>query len=67
MRMILCQVDDLGETFTFSECNFATQAPGPFNYQTCVLFTGQPVATSIEGAKQMLGDIVNNTNINGAL
>lgn len=65
MRMILCQIDDLGETFTFMECNFASQAPGPYNYATAPLFTNQPQATSIEGAKQMLGEVANNANING--
>lgn len=63
MRMILCQIDDQGETFTFSECNFASQTPGPYNYATAPLYARQVEATSIEGAKQMLGQIWNNVNI----
>lgn len=64
MRTILVQLDDLGETFTFSERDFSSQAPGPFNERTASNFAVTTQTSSIEGAKQMLGQIFNNPNIN---
>jgi hypothetical protein len=58
VRLILCQIDDLGETFTFQECTNPAAPAGPY-------FANVVQATSVEGAKQLLGQIANNVNING--